>query len=134
MASFSIRSAKRKKDTTALPQELIVRLLEEAPKNDPKEEKDVAFQSLSFDISELLDIIEAKGVETSRLVQLEWIWMPALEHSKRGPKALQEALNSDPKLFIDILKLVYRGKNEKHREQSDQEQARAVQASSPDNS
>ncbi|MHC4638382.1 MAG: hypothetical protein ACYTBV_12930 [Planctomycetota bacterium] len=129
LASFSIRSAKRKKDTTVLPKELIVTLLEEAPKHDPIEEKDVPFRSLSFDISELLDILEAKGVETSKLVQLEWIWMSVLEHSKRGFKALQGAINNDPKLFIDILKLVYRGKNEEPKEYSDQEKARAEQAS-----
>jgi len=128
LASFSIRSAKRKKDTTALPQELIVTLLEEAPKHDPIEEKDVPFRSLSFDISELLDILEDKGVETSKLVQLEWVWMSALEHSKRGFKALQGAINNDPNLFIDILKLVYRCKNEEPKEYSDQEKARAEQA------
>jgi len=128
LASFSIRSAKRKKDTTALPQELIVRLLEETPKHDPKEEKDVAFRSLSFDISELLDILEAKGTEPSKLVQLEWTWMPALEHSKRGLKALQKALSDDPKLFIEVLKLVYRGKNEAPRDYSEEEKTRAEQA------
>ncbi len=129
LASFSIRSSKSEKDKTTLPKELIIKLLEEAPKHDPRKEKDVAFSSLSYDISELLDILEAKGTEQSKLVQLEWTWMPALEHSKRGLKALQHALNNDPKLFIDILKLVYRCKNEKPRDYSDQEKARAEQAS-----
>lgn len=128
LASFSIRSNKSEKDKTTLPKELIVKLLEEAPKHDPTKETDVALNSLSYDISELLDILEAKGAELSKLVQLEWIWMPALEHSKRGLKALQQALNDDPKLFIDILKLVYRGENEELRESSEQEKTKAEQA------
>jgi hypothetical protein len=129
LVSFSIRSSNEKKDRTTLPKELIVELLEETPNHNPKEEKDVAYISLSYDIPELLDVLEAKGVEKSKLIQLEWIWMPALEYSKRGLKSLQEALSEDPKLFIDILKLVYRGKNEKPQDWSEQEKARAEQAS-----
>lgn len=62
------------------------------------------------------------------LAQLEWVWMPALRHSKRGLKALTHFLLKDPKLFIDLLKLVYRAKNEKSKEVSEEEQARACQA------
>jgi len=129
LASFSIRSAKRKEDKTTIPETLIIKLLEETPKYDPRKEKDVAFNSLAYEISELLDILEAKGTEVGKLVQLEWSWMPALEHSRRGLKALQQALNSEPKLFVDILKLVYRSKNEKpHENPSEQEKAQAEQA------
>jgi hypothetical protein len=128
LASFSIRSSKSKKDKTTLSKELIIKLLEEAPKHDPRKEKDVAFNSLSYDISELLDILEAKGTEPSKLVQLEWTWMPALEHSKRGLKALQQALSEDPKSFIEVLKMVYRGKNEELRDHSEQEKTSAEQA------
>jgi len=127
LASFTIRSSKTEKDKTILSKEVIIKLLEEAPKHDPRKEKDVAFGSLSYDISELLDILEAKGAETSKLVQLEWAWMPALEHSKRGLKSLQQALNEDPKLFIEILKILYRGKNEAPQERSEQKEGIASQ-------
>jgi len=128
LVSFSIRSSKSKKDKTTLPKELIIKLLEEAPKHDPRKEKDVAFNSLSYDISELLDILEDKGVEKSKLVQLEWTWMPALEYSKRGLKSLQQALNEDPKTFIELLKILYRGKNEAPQDHSEQEKGTASQA------
>lgn len=128
LASFTIRSNAPEKDKTPLPRELIIKLLEEAPKHDPAEEKDVAFNSLSYEISELLDVLEAKGAEMSKLAQLEWTWMPALEYSKRGLKALQKTLGRDPSLFIELLKLVYLGKNEEPQDRSEQEKARASQA------
>lgn len=128
LASFSIRSNAPEKDKIPLSRELIIKLLEEAPKHDPTEEKDVAFNSLSFEISELLDVLEAKGAELSKLAQLEWTWMPALEYSERGLKALQQTLSKEPSLFIDLLKAVYLGKNEEPQDRSEQEKARASQA------
>ncbi len=113
LASFSICSAEGKENKTNLPKTLIIQLLEETSKYDSSKEKGVPFTSLSFEIPELLDILEAKGIETSTLVQLELSWMSVLKYSRRGLKALQQALSSDPELFVKVLKIAYRGKDEK---------------------
>ena len=62
------------------------------------------------------------------LVKLEWIWLPLLEHGTRRLKSLQAALSSDPGLFVEFLKIVFRGDNEIRVILLDQEKAKARQA------
>jgi len=76
----------------------------------------------------LLNILETNGVDTGLLVKIEWIWMPVLEHGTRGLKSLQEALSTDPRLFVDLLKVVFRAESEETRDLSDQDKTRAQQA------
>ncbi|NQT20244.1 MAG: hypothetical protein HQ592_11110 [Planctomycetes bacterium] len=131
LTARSIRKKRRKdkKQRMAIPRELIQEALEEAPKHDPKEEwYPPAMNSLPYEVEELLDLLEDEGIESSTLAKVEWAWMSSLAYSKRGLKALQELLSTDPKIFVDILRLVYCRENEEPQEPSEQEEARATQA------
>jgi len=101
------------KEAVALPTELLVQVLSVAPSCDPKQEhfRD-SLSGIAYYLSETLDFLEQSGVSESELALIEWGWLPALEHTKHGMKALQESLSTNPSLFIDFLKLLYRGKDE----------------------
>jgi hypothetical protein len=84
-----------------------------------------------YEVARLLDMLEEQGVPAETLARLEWAWLPALEHDEdrgRGLKALQQALSTDPTLFVDILKIIFRGKDEAPREVTTEESNRATQA------
>jgi len=133
LAGMWLRRQKRKKgagqvhlDVSA---ELLVHILEVAPRQDPREEWfPVSLNQLGYQVSELLDILEDDGVELPTLAALEWSWMTALEHSRRGLKSLQCALSRDPELFVKALELTFRAENEEERELTERDLARAQQA------
>lgn len=83
-------------------------------------------QTLAYDIGELLDkLVESPGdVERRRIASLEWAFMPALSHHHH-PRLLHEELAHDPGFFVDLVSIVYRGKNEDPRELSEDESRRA---------
>jgi addiction module HigA family antidote len=64
-------------------------------------------------ISEAFKNLKSRsGVGKSELAQLEFMYVPALEHSEYGIPTLQEVLTEDPKLFMQLVALVYRRKDE----------------------
>jgi hypothetical protein len=132
LSGMSIRSKKRgdiNADSLPIPSELIINVLEEAPKFDPGEEwYPPSISTISHHVEQLLDILEKEEADTGLLVKLEWIWMPLLEHGTRGLRSLQAALSTDPRLFVELLKLVFRAENEEARDPSDQDNTRAMQA------
>jgi hypothetical protein len=109
--------------------QLILETLQEPPKHDPREEwYSPPIDMVSHHVERLLDVLETQRVSREILSSLEWIWMPALEHSERGLRSLQAALSTQPTLFVDVLKLVFRAENEESRDLSDQDKTRATQA------
>ena len=60
---------------------------------------------------ELLDATEDR--DDHRLMQLEWQFLRALEHSKRGPRALLGVLQNDPTFFALVISWVYRSDKER---------------------
>jgi hypothetical protein len=131
LTGMCIRRVKREGgETEALPisSELIIKVLEEAPRHSIEEEwYPPVLQGISYGVERLLDILEKIGIEESVLAGLEWKWMAVLEYSKRGLKALQNALSTSPGLFVDVLKLIYRAKGEEPSEVSEDHKARAAQ-------
>ena len=116
-------------DLLPVPPELIIEVLQAAPHSDPSEEwYPPPINVISHHVESLLHILETNGVDTGLLVKLEWIWMPVLEHGTRGLKFLQDALSTDPRLLVDLLKVVFRAENEEARDLSDQDKTRASQA------
>jgi hypothetical protein len=112
----------------AIPKELIVEALMEAPKRDPASEPyPLATNTLAYELGQILDALEQQGADNSTLAGLEWAWMPALENSGRGLKALQCALSEDANLFVDVLKAVFRGENEEPSSISEHELERGRQ-------
>jgi hypothetical protein len=89
----------------------------------------VDWSQLVHDIPHLLKIIEAsKEVDDERLGQLELLFISWLEYSEYQPKALMRSLNENPKLFCELVELVFRGENDEPRELSPEEQSRNLQA------
>jgi hypothetical protein len=80
-----------------------------------------------YNVGVLLDYLESVGTPGNVLAKYEFAYYRLLEHH-RGTKALDEALATDPHLFVDLAKLVYRGKSETREETSDAEREHATQA------
>ncbi|MBX3357311.1 MAG: hypothetical protein KF745_02675 [Phycisphaeraceae bacterium] len=94
--------------------ELVTRQL---PQHDPAAELGAPSLSwLAHSVSEVLAFIEehaGSGDDVERLlVNWEWHWLPVLEHSGRGLRALCRQLARSPELFVELLQLVYRAKGE----------------------
>jgi hypothetical protein len=115
--------ALRLREATLAPG-LIADVLERVVHSTP--ERNLDFQSLSYHVSEFLDLIEASGeVPEERIAALEWSALPLLEHQRRGPKILHSELARNPGFFVEILTLVYRAENDEPRELSEEDQLRA---------
>jgi hypothetical protein len=132
LAGMYVRGSKNPYSTNeplAISRELILKTLREAAKDATTEEwYRPALRSVAHEIGLLLDALEMQGVDMPTLVQLEWLWLPLLEDTQRGFKALSLALSENPELFVDMLKLIFRGDGDEPRESSQNDRARAMQA------
>lgn len=114
-----------------LPTNLLVEVLREAvrqPFEDSGDTNDATmFQHYVGEILQVLD--ERSDVDKNTLVDLEWAYLPLLEHSRRPVKVLLEALSEQPALFIQMLSAVFKANEESgvvDVEPEDPEHARAV--------
>jgi len=55
-------------------------------------------------------------VDPERMAQLEWGWLRVIEHTKRGVKVLPKQVTSSPRLFVELLKTIYRAEGEPEKE------------------
>ncbi|MEF0865184.1 XRE family transcriptional regulator, partial [Rhizobium sp. BR 318] len=93
-----------------LPSDLVIEVLTEAAKQpftgDPGHNELGMFR---HHVAELMQILDNRDdVEREALATLEWNYLEVLEHSQRPAKALLAELSEQPKLFVDLLKAVYR--------------------------
>ncbi|MBX3377499.1 MAG: hypothetical protein KF678_10915 [Phycisphaeraceae bacterium] len=67
-------------------------------------------------LEDLLEFAEQHAAEIpgarDLMERCEWRWLPALQNSVRGYRALSKALAESPEFFVDLLALVFRGENE----------------------
>ncbi|AJD43582.1 hypothetical protein C9413_23695 [Rhizobium sp. SEMIA 4085] len=93
-----------------LPSDLVIEVLREAAKQPFT--GDVDHNELGMfrhHVAELMQILDNRDdVERDALATLEWNYLEVLEHSQRPAKALLAELSEQPKLFVDLLKAVYR--------------------------
>lgn len=66
-------------------------------------------------VGTLLDYLAAADVPVVDLASLEFGYFRLLQHD-REPRALNQALASDPALFVDLVQRTFRGANEPHRQ------------------
>lgn len=69
-----------------------------------------------FEIERIFESIDKRqNAENSVLTNLEWLYLPILSSygSRRNPKLLHEELSKNPKFFVDVLKWIYKPKDEK---------------------
>jgi hypothetical protein len=102
---------------------LCMSVMKDVPQHAPVSVPGLPRSMLGHSVQELLDFIEVHPEEgqdpTPLLVKWEWQWLPVLECTSRGLRALSRELARSPELFIECLKLVYRGKSEPPTPQSD---------------
>jgi hypothetical protein len=75
-----------------------------------------SLRSFDYEIAELLNRLGDLGADEQVIAQLEWAYFPLLEYSSHQPRRLFAALKRDPAFFVELVSLVYRGKNERPRE------------------
>lgn len=95
-------------------------LIEKAVQNAAYEGSDILkvnTQMLPYNIDKILEYLESIGKTDKELVQLEFLWMNALEHSERGTKSLQKCLSTEPGSFIEVLKAVFKPESAKDEEE-----------------
>jgi hypothetical protein len=103
---------------------LVAKVLDSALSSDISE---TPSQVPGYEIGQLLDYLETQNYQTVQLVRYEFAFFPLLE-GYRQPRALYAALGNQPELFVDLVKRVYRGKNEPRRQLSEQDSAMAQHA------
>jgi len=101
-------------ETTSLPPALLVEILEKAVSVNPYTEKPLPDTScINYHIEKILHALDRlDAIEDHEIARLEWMYLPALTHSKRQPKLLHQELAKDPLFFVEILKFIYRSEND----------------------
>lgn len=107
-----------------VPPETIATVFDHALSSEPQ---DTPSQSPGYEIGVLLDYLEAQDFSAVQLVRYEFAFFPLLENY-RQPRALYAALGQHPDLFVDLVKQVYRGKNQPPRQLGEEETARVHNA------
>ncbi len=124
-ATFAIRkfiSVSRARHALALaereskqfPTELLVEVLQEAVRQ-PFESLEEANETamLQYYVAEILQTLDERDdLEEDVLAQLEWAYLPVLEHSGRPARILPKALSNQPALFVDMLRAAFMASEE----------------------
>jgi hypothetical protein len=77
--------------------------------------------NFSYAAQQLIKYLQEDGeFDRIRLARIEWGYLPLLDtdFGEVGPKTLVEAVNAEPSLYIDLLKVVYRGEHDEPSEDS----------------
>jgi len=111
-------------DAPALDAEVVKLVLASATQQTPADQE--VSSITSYTIGVLLDYLEQVGVPAQELIQYEFAFFRLIEH-QRGARALNRALATDPRLFVELTKRVYRGKSESQRELDEQASGRVNQ-------
>lgn len=87
--------------------------------------------SYAMDAYRITEIIKALQDDPSTnpddLFQVEWSYLPLLDRQNDAtPKVLENRLASDPTFFCEVIRLIYRSKNEQQLEKEHSEHAKAI--------
>lgn len=107
-----------------LDAEVVKSALSNAIQQQPHEQ-DIS-SSTGYTIGVLLDYLERTGSPANVLAQYEFAYFRLIEHH-RGARALNQALASEPSLFVEFNKRIYRAKSEAQRELNEEARALASQ-------
>lgn len=82
----------------------------------------------TYHIVELIKYLQTDpSVNQEDLFRVEWAYLPLLDrHSGAAPKFLESRLASDPEFFCEVIRLVYRSKNEEQPTKEPSEKERAI--------
>jgi hypothetical protein len=85
----------------------------------------------TMDVYHTVEIIKAlqedPNTNSDDLFRVEWAYLPLLErHRDASPKLLEQRLASDPNFYSEVVRLIYRSKNESKSDKEPTEQQRAI--------
>jgi transcriptional regulator with XRE-family HTH domain len=110
---------------------LIARVLSEAA----AQPFDVAHKAndltmFTYYVEEMLQRLDdLRDVSRDQIANLEWTYLPFLEHSRRPPIVLHEWMSSNPSFFVEVLSAIYRpasSRGAKDDNERDQDKKRAI--------
>jgi excisionase family DNA binding protein len=126
VVSFALhQSDKQPDDEVPLNAAVVVNLLNEVLRQRPSDSE--VSQMSGYHLGEALDFLVTAGAEDTDIARFEFAFYRLLEHH-RQPVVLDRALATEPELFVDLVKRVYRAKNEPRREKSEADSNLATQA------
>lgn len=100
---------------------LLSAALQQAPVNDQVD------QMTGYYLGEILDYLTVTDAPREKIAGFEFAFYRLLEHH-REPVVLNQALATDPELFVDLVNRVYRGKSEPRRNRPESDKEPATQA------
>jgi hypothetical protein len=85
----------------------------------------------SMDTYHIIKLIKAlqddSQTDQNDLFKVEWAYLPLLDHHRGAePRLLEARLATQPEFFCEVIRLIYRSKNEEKREEGPDEQKKAI--------
>jgi len=102
-----------------IPADLIAELLQKAATEESKED----FHVQPYDIERLFEALDKSAdIKEEEIARLEWLYLPILAgvSSGRPPKMLHKELSNNPELFAELIKYIYKPRNENKKEEEEQ--------------
>ena len=81
--------------------------------------------SIPYYVERLFGFLDTTSTDVVTIIQLEFALLPFLEGADRGPRQLLKAVRSSPSVFVSLLKMAYRAKDEAEKEVTELDQAAA---------
>lgn len=128
VASYALDMAEREREaqpSLAIKETDLIALLDHALKQEPLDGE--ITQMTGYYLGELLDYLTAKGAPQGAIARFEFAYFRLLEH-QRDPVVLNQALATQPELFVDLVKRVFWGKSEPRRKKPNDKEDLATQA------
>lgn len=94
-----------------IPADLIAEILQKAATEKSEEE----FRIESYDVERLFEVLDdSPGIKEEDIARLERLYLPILTQigSSRPPKILHRELARNPELFAEVIKYIYKPRNE----------------------
>lgn len=107
-------------DSPALDAEVVKLVLSSAIQQQPSDQE--VSSMTGYTVGVLLDYLEHLGTPSQDIIPYEFAFYRLIEH-QREARALNRALASDPRLFVELNTRVYRAKSEPQRELDEQASA-----------
>lgn len=110
--------------TTKPSVEQVIDVLEQALRAGDSVEPHRRGTMLNHWVEGLFSFLDTQDLAPERLAHLEWSWFQVLKNTKRGTRTLQSQVTSSPKLFVELLRLVFRADGEPKNEEVSEDQRR----------
>lgn len=101
------------------PAELILEILQKAATEKCEED----FRIQSYDIERLFAALDKSSeIKEEEMVRLEWLYLPILAggvYNLRPPKTLHKELAGNPEFFAEVIKYLYKPRNEERKDKDE---------------